>query len=649
MTPRLLFRWAILWLICGAVMRAFFLLHYSADISLIGATTFLIGAVNDLMAFALVIAILCVVSLLHRVLIPYIYCLLVAVSLVVIVAEVFFWLEFEGRLDRLIFHYLAYPKEVVVFLEDQFLLSLYFLPFVAVCALVVWVIGWPRKDDYSPILLLMGSVPGVCVLLFLQPIVPASYQHSRIASEFISNGYLEVMVAAFYKNDDIAWLKRAGSAGLPLEVPDIFEPIANSALGSTGLGGSTQPAIDALSTKELSTAELSTAELPTAQQPAQQNSVVENLQKVKQVLQQKKHVVLIVEESFAGSVWADQSLRQKYLPNFVQLEAESLSFINAFATGSRTTRGLEAILNGFPPLPGIATTQRAGYQRLPSLARHMQDNNFFTAFLYGGWPGFSNFSRYWRDMGFEKIWTREDFSEDFETSWGVSDGALMQRIVAELDQLTQQHDRVFLSTLTVSHHRPYDFPEDAVNWSSKERSSAHAMAYADHSLGEFFRLAKRTAWYADSVFVVVADHGLHPRGDALIPIGSYKIPLVIHAQGLPPMALNGFGSNLNIAKTLSDGMALKSREEFYGHSLLCDCNTPVPVEYGYHIGLLQPHRLDVVSSAGKHFVWRYNALDNLLSEGKMAENPLAGKHRQAVIEYFAPAYNWFYPHSAASD
>ena len=32
---------------------------------------------------------------------------------VVCVAEVFFWYEFEERLDRLVFHYLAYPMEVL--------------------------------------------------------------------------------------------------------------------------------------------------------------------------------------------------------------------------------------------------------------------------------------------------------------------------------------------------------------------------------------------------------------------------------------------------------------------------------------------------------------------------------------------------------
>ena len=54
----------------------------------------------------------------------------VLVMVVVFIAELCFWVEFESRLDRLVFHYLAYPKEVLVFLEDQFYLSPVLLPII---------------------------------------------------------------------------------------------------------------------------------------------------------------------------------------------------------------------------------------------------------------------------------------------------------------------------------------------------------------------------------------------------------------------------------------------------------------------------------------------------------------------------------------
>ena len=37
------------------------------------------------------------------------------------------------------------------------------------------------------------------------------------------------------------------------------------------------------------------------------------------------------------------------------------------------------------------------------------------------------------------------------------------------------------------------------------------MAYADQALGDFMAAAQHKSWYADTLFVVVADHGLHPE------------------------------------------------------------------------------------------------------------------------------------------
>ena len=140
---------------------------------------------------------------------------------------------------------------------------------------------------------------------------------------------------------------------------------------------------------------------------------------------------------------------------------------------------MEALLHGYPPLPGIAVTQRDGFERLPSLPRHLADNGFATHFVYGGWPTFSNFSNYWQAIGFESVLSKYDFSDRwFETSWGVADEILFDRVLQVMDEATQSTERVFLYTLTVTHHRPFDFPAGRIEFSADERKREHAMAYA---------------------------------------------------------------------------------------------------------------------------------------------------------------------------
>ena len=54
------------------------------------------------------------------------------------------------------------------------------------------------------------------------------------------------------------------------------------------------------------------------------------------------------------------------------------------------------------------------------------------------------------------------------------------------------NEQIYLTTLTVSFHRPYDFPPNRIQFPSNERKAEYAMAYADWALGEFYEKAKKT-------------------------------------------------------------------------------------------------------------------------------------------------------------
>ncbi len=586
-------RWLVWWLLLGFGLRCFMLAVYPQGALHIGLGEFLLGVLNDLQAYLLVAGGVAIIGLLGQRWLRIAAYVVMAASLIVFTAEVFFWLEFESRLDRLVFHYLAYPKEVLVFLEDQFFLSIFAVPLLLISWGLMRLLHWPRDFSGSRILHAGLALAGVGVLVFGQPVGQST---SRIGSEFVSNGYLGVLSDARFSEDHIEWLA------------------------------------DAL-TPQVSTVPVSLA-------------VGETAAVMRRQMQGKRHVVLIIEESFAGPVWEDPELRQRFLPNFSALADESVSFANLYASGSRTTRGLEAILNGFPPLPGVSTTQREHPQRLPSLARGMQDGGFYPVFLYGGWPGFSGFFDYWRAMGFQQLWSRDDFADEFETSWGVADGALLQRLIAEMNQLSRQRERVFLATLTVSHHRPFDFPDGAVPFPSSARRSDYAMAYADHALGEFFAAARQTDWYADTLFVVVADHGLLPHGDALIPANSYRIPMILHAQDLTPRRLDHLGSSVSIPRTLMSLLNIETSERFGGEDLLCDCDTVVPVEAGYHIGLLERDGLHVLTQDGAYVAWDFDMATGRLRKFQQidydAERAGGDAARGRVLNTFAPAYRWYY-------
>jgi hypothetical protein len=86
-------------------------------------------------------------------------------------------------------------------------------------------------------------------------------------------------------------------------------------------------------------------------------------------------------------------------------------------------------------------------------------------------------------------------------------------------------------------------------------------------------------------------------------------------------------------------LQIKTSEGFAGQDLLCLCDTVVPVEYGYHIGLLGRDRLRVVTAQGKYASWHFDVMTNRLVRAIDAGEK---ESAQRVISAFAPAYQWFY-------
>jgi phosphoglycerol transferase MdoB-like AlkP superfamily enzyme len=330
-----------------------------------------------------------------------------------------------------------------------------------------------------------------------------------------------------------------------------------------------------------------------------------------------RHVILIIEESFAGPEWWDLERRAMYMPNFDRLAEQSAYFDNIYAAGSRTTRGMESLLNGHTPLPGIALSERDQLQRLPSLARTLGDGGFRTSFVYGGWPDFSSFFTYWKRIGFHEMLSRDDFPEGgFETSWGVSDERLFDRLISEMDRLTSIHDKVFVATLTVSNHRPFDFPLDSVNFPADERKAEYAIAYADWALAQFIEVAKQQPWFEETLIVVTSDHGPRPDGAALIPFESYRVPLVFMHPDLEAREHTQYGSLVSVPLTIVELLGLENTAGFHGQNLFAQCDGPVPVEHAYHVGMVDRQGMTVLVRGGGVKSWTPEAVPTVPDYGR---------------------------------
>ena len=69
--------------------------------------------------------------------------LTLAFAAIVFIGDCTYWYEFHSRFDRFVLHYAEYPREVLVFLDEQFFLGLFAIPFAVLIWLATrWIGRW---------------------------------------------------------------------------------------------------------------------------------------------------------------------------------------------------------------------------------------------------------------------------------------------------------------------------------------------------------------------------------------------------------------------------------------------------------------------------------------------------------------------------
>jgi len=111
--------------------------------------------------------------------------------------------------------------------------------------------------------------------------------------------------------------------------------------------------------------------------------------------EKKSNIILITVESLSSDFLGYFGNTKQLTPNLDALIGKSLFFDNFYATGTRTTRGLEAITLSIPPTPGRSIIKRIGRETdLWSLGNVLDTKGYHSYFLYGGRGYFENMNAF---------------------------------------------------------------------------------------------------------------------------------------------------------------------------------------------------------------------------------------------------------------
>lgn len=292
-----------------------------------------------------------------------------------------------------------------------------------------------------------------------------------------------------------------------------------------------------------------------------------------------KNIVIILEESL-GAQFVSSLGGISLTLELDKLNSEGWAFKNLFATGTRSVRGIEAVITGFTPTPARAVVKLDKSQRhFFTIANLLKGKGYTTQFIYGGESHFDNMKSFFLGNGFTSIVDFNDFEDpNFVASWGASDEDLFNQADLELSKLHQAKKPFFSLVFTSSNHDPFEIPQRKMQpieytpeqlelYDDKEKRRHKAIQYADFALGKFINKAKTQPYWQDTIFLIVADHDARVIGSELVPVKNFHIPGVILNSGTPAKFDERVVSQIDLAPTLLSLAGVQNQSPMLGHDL----------------------------------------------------------------------------------
>ncbi|WP_458071937.1 LTA synthase family protein [Rhodanobacter sp. BL-MT-08] len=170
-------------------------------------------------------------------------------------------------------------------------------------------------------------------------------------------------------------------------------------------------------------------------------------------------IVIIQSESFFDpAILKDIQSSEALLPNLHRALAQATGGTMKPPTfGGGTLRTEFEVLTGIPmdaypkiDFPYLQISQKS----IPSLVGVLHDDGYKAYAVHGNAGGFWNRDKAFKEMGFDRFFTRADFPADANTDgWFLSDEAMTDKIIALLDKPSSP---TLIFAISIEGHGPYD-------------------------------------------------------------------------------------------------------------------------------------------------------------------------------------------------
>lgn len=269
------------------------------------------------------------------------------------------------------------------------------------------------------------------------------------------------------------------------------------------------------------------------------------------------NVMIVMLESFTASGSQYFSGYNNCMPYLDKIARENLSFMQCYASGDRTEKGLVSVLSGYPAQPSSSIIVYPDkVAKLDGIGKVLKDKRYDNSFYYGGDAEFASMKAYLLLQGIPVIVDKKSFSKtELNSKWGAHDGNLYEKVLADH---RNKRGPFFTTVLSLSSHEPFDVPHQSADLPRDEwYGFKNSIRYADLALYQFLRACEKEAWYDNTLILLVADHG-HDIGlsdKAYFGKEKYHIPLIVSGGALKS-SLKGVKIQNVVSQTIIPSMVL---------------------------------------------------------------------------------------------
>ncbi len=456
-----------------------------------------------------------------------------------------FIMQYDIRPNRLFIEYLKYPKEVFSTLWNGFriplLLGIILTILLSILSAKLIKDRRPaqsRPVDYKKILI---SWPLIILFLFVcirsttqhRPANPAFFSitgDALVNSLVISSSYSVLFAIYNMKHES-----KSSEVYGKLDKPTVIK--------------------ENLSWPWLQDYQFDNAELPTLHQ---QTAAIQR--------DKPLNLVILLQESL-GATFVESLGGLPVTPELEKLKNEGWWFEQLYATGTRSVRGIEAVVSGYPPTPAQSVVKLSLSQKnFFTIAELLKNQGFHTEFIYGGEAHFDNMRSFFTGNGFQQMIDINDIKNPvFVGSWGDSDEDLYNHAHQHLLELSKQNQPFFSLIFSSTNHEPFEFPDGRIELHEQPKNTVNnAVKYADYAYGEFIKKAKASSYWQNTLFVIVADHDNRVYGNNLVPVEKFHIPALILGADIQPKIIKPLASQIDLGPTLFSLMGISGKHPMLG-------------------------------------------------------------------------------------